>query len=124
MHLAEKGHEVTLIEMLDKLAPNAPPVHFYNLFKEAWEKQQNLKCIVKASCKSITPDGVTYTDAKGKERTIKAGSIVLAVGMKPKNDLALKFADAADRFFIIGDCNAAGNVQKAMRSAFDTASLL
>ena len=25
MHLAEKGHKVTLLEMLDMLAPNAPP---------------------------------------------------------------------------------------------------
>lgn len=124
MHLAQKGHEVTLIEMLDKLAPNAPPVHFYNLFKEAWEKQPNFKYILKARCKSIGADGVTYTDANGKEHTIKAGSVVLSVGMKPNNDLALKFADAADRFFIIGDCSAAGNVQKAMRSAFSTASLL
>ena len=84
----------------------------------------NLKCIVKAPCKSIGADEVTYTDADGKEHTVKAGSVVLAVGMKPNNNLALKFADAADRFFIIGDCNAAGNVQKAMRSAFSTASTL
>jgi 2,4-dienoyl-CoA reductase-like NADH-dependent reductase (Old Yellow Enzyme family)/thioredoxin reductase len=124
MHLAQKGHEVTLIEMLDKLAPNAPPVHFYNLFKEAWENQKNLKCIVKARCQSITADGVTYTDANGKEHTIKAGSVVIAAGQKPKNDLAMKFAGAADRFFVVGDCSAAGNVQKAMRSAFSTASLL
>jgi hypothetical protein len=38
--------------------------------------------------------------------------------MKPNNDLALKFHDAADRFYIIGDCNVPGNIQKAIRSGF------
>jgi len=79
---------------------------------------------VKARCQSIGANEVTYTDADGAEHAIEAGSVVIAVGMKPKNDLALKFAGAADRFFIIGDCNVAGNVQKAMRSAFSTASML
>ncbi|MFH1032542.1 MAG: FAD-dependent oxidoreductase [Chloroflexota bacterium] len=124
MHLAEKGHKVTLLEMQDTLAPTAPRTHFYSMFKAAWEKQPNLKCIVKARCKSITAKAVTYIDADGKEQTIEAGSVVIAAGMKPKNDLALKFTGAADRFFIIGDCNVAGNVQKAMRSAFSTASLM
>jgi hypothetical protein len=58
------------------------------------------------------------------EHSIEAGSVVIAVGMKPSNDLALKFHDTADRFYIIGDCNVPGNIQKAMRSAFSIASTL
>ena len=58
------------------------------------------------------------------EHSIEAGSVVIAVGMKPRNDLALEFHDAADRFYIIGDCNVPGNIQKAMRSAFSIASTL
>jgi len=124
MHLAEKGHKVTVLEMTDMLAPNAPPTHFYSMFKEAWEKLENFKYILQARCNGIGADKVTYIDADGTEHAIEAGSVVIAVGMKPKNDLALKFYGAADRFFIIGDCNVAGNVQKAMRSAFSTASML
>lgn len=124
MHLGEKGHKVTLLEMGDMLAPNAPPVHFYSMFREAWENQQNLTCIVNACCTGIGDNKVTYTDVEGTEHDIKAGSVVIAAGMKPMSDQALKFADAADRFFMIGDCSAAGNIQKAMRSAFSTASML
>jgi 2,4-dienoyl-CoA reductase-like NADH-dependent reductase (Old Yellow Enzyme family)/thioredoxin reductase len=124
MHLAEKGHNVTLLEVLDMLAPNAPPTHFYSMFREAWEKLPNFKYILKARCNGIKADKVTYIDDNGVEHAIEAGSVVISVGMKPKNDLALKFYGAADRFFIIGDCNVAGNVQKAMRSAFSTASML
>ncbi len=124
MHLAQKGHKVTVLEMLDMLAPTAPRTHYYTMFKAAWEAQPNLKCIVKACCESITANKVTYTDADGKKQTIEAGSVVIAAGMKPRNDLALKFVGAADRFFVIGDCNVAANVQKAMRSAFSIASML
>jgi thioredoxin reductase len=124
MHLAERGHKVTLLEMRDRLAPDAVPVHYYSLFQEAWEKLDNFKYILQARCNDIGAEKVSYLDTGGSEYTIKAGSVVIAVGMKPKNDLALGFYDAADRFFMIGDCNGAGNVQKCMRSAFATASQL
>jgi 2,4-dienoyl-CoA reductase-like NADH-dependent reductase (Old Yellow Enzyme family)/NADPH-dependent 2,4-dienoyl-CoA reductase/sulfur reductase-like enzyme len=124
MYLAEKGHKVTVLEMLDMLARDAVPIHYYSMFREAWENLENFKFILKARCNGIGPDKVTYVDSKGKEHSIKAGSVVIAVGMKPKNDLALKFYDAGDRFFMIGDCNRVGNVQKAMRSAFSTASMI
>ncbi len=124
MHLAEKGHRVTVLEMMDMLAPDAPPIHYYASFRKAWKKLENFKYILQARCNGIGKDKVTYIDANGKEHAIEAGSVVIAVGMKPKNDLALEFADAGDRFFIIGDCDRAGNIQKAMRSAFSTASML
>jgi NADPH-dependent 2,4-dienoyl-CoA reductase/sulfur reductase-like enzyme len=124
MHLVEKGHKVTVLEMGDMLAPNAPPIHYYSSFKEAWEKLPNFKSILKALCTGIENDKVTYEDAEGGKHTIKADSVVLSVGFKPKNDLAMKFYGVADRFYMIGDCSVAGNVQKAMRSAFSAASML
>jgi 2,4-dienoyl-CoA reductase-like NADH-dependent reductase (Old Yellow Enzyme family)/thioredoxin reductase len=124
MHLAQKGHEVTLLEMGDKLAPNAPKEHYYPLLKEAWEKQANLKCIVKACCESISAEKVTYLGADGKRHSIPAASVVIAVGMKPRNDLAQKFFGAADRCYLMGDCNVAGNIQTAMRSGYSTASMI
>src|SRR5208283_1345832 len=112
------------LEIGDRLAPNAPPVHFYNMFREAWEKQPNLSCVVNARCTGIGANGVTYTDAEGAQHAVETGSVVIAVGMKPINNLALEFYGAADRFFMIGDCDVVGNVQKAMRSAFSIASML
>ncbi len=124
MQLAEKGHQVTLLEMQDMLAPDAVPIHYYIMFKEAWEKLSNFKPIVNAKCTGISDKGVTYIDKKGTKHTVKADTVVIAAGMKAKSDLALKFYGTGDRFYIIGDCDKAGNVQKAMRSAFSTASML
>ncbi len=125
MHLAEKGHKVTLLEMLDILAPDMTTALFYrDTFMEALEKQKNLKYFLNARCTGISDKGVTYIGMDGKEHLIAAGSVVIAVGMKSKSDRALEFLEVADRFFMIGDCATVGNIQKVMRSAFSTASML
>jgi thioredoxin reductase len=85
---------------------------------------ENFKYILRARCNGIGADKVSYLDANGVEHKIKADNVVIAVGMKPKNDLALKFYGAGDKFYLVGDCNVAGNVQKAVRSAFGIASML
>jgi len=124
MHLAEKGHKVILLEMQDKLAPETAPMHYYSMFMEACHKQKNLSYILKARCTKIDKDKVSYTDADGAAHEIKAGSVVIAAGMRPRIDHAMAFSRAGNLFYIIGDCNKVGNVQKAMRSAFCIASMI
>jgi 2,4-dienoyl-CoA reductase-like NADH-dependent reductase (Old Yellow Enzyme family)/NADPH-dependent 2,4-dienoyl-CoA reductase/sulfur reductase-like enzyme len=124
MHLAETGHQVMVLEMQDGLALQSPPLHFYTMFKEAWEKLPNFKYALKARCTGIEAETVTYLDADNKAYRIKAGSVIVAVGMKPKIDQALRFYGSADQFHMIGDCNIVGTVQKAIRSAYSTASML
>ena len=124
IHLAEKGHRVTLLEMQDKLAPEATPVHFYSMFMEAVNKQKNLKYILNARCTRIDNNKVAYIDADGAGHEIRADSVVIAVGMKSMIDKAMELSPAGNSFYMIGDCNKAGNVQKAMRSAFSIASMI
>ncbi len=124
MHLAEKGHNVTVMEMTEMLARDTVPIHYYIMFKEAWEKLPNFTPIVNVRCTGISDKGVTYVDKNNKKHTVKADSVVIATGMKAKNDEAMKFYDAGGRFYMIGDCNDAGNIQHAMRSAFSTASMI
>lgn len=123
MHLAEMGHQVTVLEMGNIIAPNAPKVHFYAQMKTAWGKLDNLKFIIGGRCNLIAMDKLTYVDSSGAKQVIRAGNAVIAVGMKPKHDLALKFVGSADQVFMIGDCVAVGNIQRATRSAFSTASM-
>ena len=64
MHLAEKGHNVTVLEQAKVLAPTAQRVHFDTMYNEAWEKHKNCKAILEALCNGITDDGATYIDAR------------------------------------------------------------
>lgn len=124
MYLAEKGHRITLLEMQDRLAPEATPVHYYSMFMDAVKRQKDLKCIVNARCTGISKNKVAYATDDNVWYEIKAGSIVIAVGMKSRIDEAMRLSVAGDSFYTIGDCNRAGNIQKAMRSAFSIASMI
>jgi thioredoxin reductase len=92
--------------------------------KEAWDNTKNLTPILFARATAIGDGKVTYTDKDGKEQSIPADSVVIAVGYQPKNKLAMKFADAADRFFAIGDCEKVGSIQTVMRSAYSSACMI
>lgn len=124
MHIAEKGHNVTLLEEMDMLARDATPIHYRSMFEEEWEKLENFTYFLNARCTAISDKGVNYEDKDGGEHTIKADSVVIAIGMKPRSDKALELWDAGGRLYMIGDCNVVGNVQKSIRSAFSTTSTI
>lgn len=122
LHLAMSGHDVTLIEMQDRLAPDASITYRGVLVRQV-RSRDNLQHILKARCISIN-DEVIYTDAGGKEKRIQAGTVVIATGMKSRLDEAMALWNTADKFMMIGDCSEVGNVEKAMRSAFSAAIVL
>jgi 2,4-dienoyl-CoA reductase-like NADH-dependent reductase (Old Yellow Enzyme family)/thioredoxin reductase len=124
IHLAGKGHKVILLEMQDRLAPDTAPLHYYSMLMEACNKQKNLSYILNARCTEIGKDKVSYADANGIMHEVKAGSVVVAAGMKPRIDQVMRLSGAGNIFYMIGDCNKAGNVQKVMRSAFGIASMI
>ncbi|MEM3550955.1 MAG: FAD-dependent oxidoreductase, partial [Candidatus Bathyarchaeia archaeon] len=127
LHLAEKGRKVTILEMLDRLASEAAPLHYSLILLEAVEKQKNLKYILNARCTNIHEKTVTYVDRNNLEHKIEADTIVISVGMKPKTEetfkLTKELAEAGVKFYIVGDCaQTKGNIQKAIRSAYAAAA--
>jgi pyruvate/2-oxoglutarate dehydrogenase complex dihydrolipoamide dehydrogenase (E3) component len=129
MHLAEIGHTVTLLTEDSKLAPDA---NFVHLSRERWdmEKFKDFSYVTGAVVKEVSKDQVTYTDARGGEKSIPADTVVVYAGRKPRLDEALGFHGAAGRFFVIGDCSkdgdlvriCDGNVRTSQRTAFAAAS--
>ena len=124
LHLARKGHQVTLLEMGPILSPESVPVHFRSLFEQAWEHQDGFTYHLNARCTAISPEGVTYADAAGEECAVPAGTVILAAGMKARQEEAMAFLDGTVRTHMIGDCNKVGSVQTAMRAAFALANYL
>ena len=122
LHLALSGHEVTLIEMQDELAADAS-TSYRNELLQQMEANENLRYILNA-CGTGIGDKVTYTDADGAEQKLEAGTVVIAAGMKPRYDEAMALHDTGDRFVMVGDCSALGNVQKATRTAYSASIVL
>ena len=118
MNLAQKGHEVTVLEMTHMLAPESTAIHYYSMFKDAWEKLPGFHSVVKATVTAVEDDRVTYLDAEGVEHAIPCDSVVVSLGMKPLTDEALSFYGSADRFALVGDCRKSATVEQAMRSAY------
>jgi NADPH-dependent 2,4-dienoyl-CoA reductase/sulfur reductase-like enzyme len=124
MYLAGKGHHVTVLEMGPVLAPRAVRWHFFSALSDAWKRLPTFHFVLNARCTDVTEDGAVYRDADGKTQTVNAGSVVLATGMTAKQDFAMAFYGTGDRFFMVGDCREAGDIQRAIRTAFAAASML
>jgi 2,4-dienoyl-CoA reductase-like NADH-dependent reductase (Old Yellow Enzyme family)/NADPH-dependent 2,4-dienoyl-CoA reductase/sulfur reductase-like enzyme len=137
MYLCENGHNVTLLTRQKTIGHDCSKLHYITMafvgvdpvtgregMRPAWEQYENLKGITNVTTKKVEGNTVYYVDAAGKEASITADSVVLCGGMKPLTDEALSFADAADQFLLVGDCNGCGNLQKVNRQAFSRAMQL
>lgn len=124
LHFAQKGRNVTVIEMQGKLAADATPIHYRSLFEMEWEKEENFHYVLNATCSGIDPDGVRYVDADGAERKLPADTVILSVGMRPNSDEALALYDPSYVVRMVGDCVKGGNIQKVTRGAVGAAALV
>lgn len=132
LHLAKTGHEVTIVEMLDRLAAES-----YGMYREALLleiERVGMKVLTGARCTEITPAGVWVespraaqdsAEAKqrdsGKQRAsqwLEADAVVYALGMRPCETSELKKAAGAIPCVEIGDCVRPRRVEAAIREGF------
>lgn len=118
MNLAMKGHDVTVIEMTERLAPESTAIHYYSMFEEAWEALPSFHSVVNATVTHVDKNAVTYKDKEGQEHTLPCDSVVISLGMRAKTQEALSFYGSADRFALIGDAKKPATIQQAMRQAY------
>jgi NADPH-dependent 2,4-dienoyl-CoA reductase/sulfur reductase-like enzyme len=119
MYLAENGHAVTVLTGSKELIQPEGPHQVIDTYLDL----KNFNFLTEVTARGISDGKVTYADPKGIVKSIQADSVVIYTGFKSKMDEALKFADSADRFFTIGDCNAVGGMVRACtRTAFAAAS--
>jgi len=118
LDLAQKGKEVTVLEMLDAVAVDANIPHRAALMIEL-DKYLTLQTGTR--CTAITDKGVVCVDNKGNEKTFEADSVIIAVGMKSLSDEAEEMRDLAPDFFRIGDCLKPRKILHAVRAGYDAA---
>ncbi len=118
VHYGIQGKQVTVLEMKEKLAPDA-----MRTYQEELEGQVRDHCQALTGVKvvEITADGVLCLDADGTQHSIPADTVLLAVGMRSLRAQAEAFRGCAESFRKIGDCDKVGNVKTVTRAAFDAA---
>ncbi|OGO24956.1 MAG: hypothetical protein A2144_08855, partial [Chloroflexi bacterium RBG_16_50_9] len=115
LHLADKGHEVTIVEMQNRLAPEAYGLALTATIRQI-EKASNIVVKTGMKCIEISDKGVKVENSSGKEEVIKGDTIVYSLGMNARRSETERLRAAAGKatVFEAGDCVRGANVYEAV----------
>ncbi len=121
LHLAATGHEVTIVEMLDRIAPETFSMPRAALLDEM--DRLGIRQLLGHKCTEILKNGVKVVNNEGEEALLEADTICYSVGMKSDMEAVASLKQAAGDVpvFEIGDCKAVGKVANATESAYRAA---
>lgn len=112
--LAEYGNDVTIVDMLDKVAPLTPKRPRENLLNHL--KQLGVQLQLNSKVLKINQDGIDYENNQ-QINTLKGyDAVVLAFGSKANNELYNQIKDYKN-IHVIGDASKAGDAKKAIYEA-------
>lgn len=114
LHLAQTGHDVQIIEMMDEVARDALPSHREALLPRM-DKMLKYECGLKVT--QVRDNGVTVEDKEGNIKEFEADTVVYAIGMRAKKDLVNQLRPASPWFVPIGDCKKPAKVLNAVQDA-------
>ena len=133
LHLAETGHEVTVIEMAPEIAAETTAAHRralkvrMGLYPEEAGQQYVHNDVVpptlatSTKCKEITAQGVIAVTPDGTEKLFEADTVICALGLRPKTALVDELRATKHNFIPIGDCVKTQQVTQAVRAGYDAA---
>ena len=119
--LGRMGKQITVLNMTSKLAESATPIHYYNMFRDEWEKLDTVKTEVDATVTEIQSNAVIY-EKGGAKHSVTCDNVLVTVGMTPRREEALALGVAGMKTHIIGDCDKIGNLLKLNKRAFGETS--
>lgn len=113
--LAWEGHDVSIVEMKDGLAKDAPYIHWRHLISKL---EESVHAYCSAKVLSIEENGVKILDAQGQEQLLEADTVLVAAGMRATWDQYSDWHDLAEEVIPIGDCRKASKILEAMRTGY------
>ena len=120
--LADRGHEVILIELLDRLASETKAMQCDAIIDQV-SKRKNIKARTGLKCVEIAPAFVKVQDSSGKIEVIPGDAVVYSLGMNAKRPEAESLRAAAGKadVYEAGDCLSAAHVYEAITEGFAAA---
>ena len=121
LHLAATGHEVTIVEMLDRIASETFAMPRAALLDEM--EKRGIRQLLGHRCVGIHPNCVIVVGYGGDESFLEADTICYSVGMEACGGMiaSLRAAAGGVPVFEVGDCACVGKVANATESAFKAA---
>jgi pyruvate/2-oxoglutarate dehydrogenase complex dihydrolipoamide dehydrogenase (E3) component len=104
LFLAKAGHEVTIVEMLDAIAPEANWMHKEGMM-QAFAKTPDLHIQTGRRITAIENAKLVHTlDSHGTEHILAADSVIYALGLRSNMDAYNRLLYAAPQVIPVGDC--------------------
>jgi 2-enoate reductase len=111
-HLAEAGHDVTLIELLPQLMTDQPIANvkmaLYQLLAD-----HGVRCFTNNQVTQIDAHTVEVRGPEGG-RTLPADAVVIATGLQPNATLRETLRLGCAEVHIVGDCASLGHIREAV----------
>ena len=119
LDLARKGHQVTVVEMTDRLASDDHNRHRNSLLT-LLAAEESLTTITEAVCTEVTENGIVY-EKDGQSVVLEVDTVILAAGLRARQELAEQFRFCTIDYVPLGDCVTVGNVKGAIHTAYQAA---
>lgn len=120
--LSQHGRQVTIVEMLDDLQPNAA-AHVQQHAAEIMRVNKIGK-MVKSKVTEITDEGVKVQPKDGEAVIVPADTVIYSVGYRSDDSLYQKFARSGMEVYNIGDSDCVSHVYNAVHSAYNLVNRL
>ena len=119
--LAERKHDVTIIEMLGEIASDMGPYNKrWTLFRL---NNKGVKILTNAKLTEILESEVIL-ERDGKGKILPADTVVLALGAIPDKGLLEKLVGKNIPLYIVGDCAGVGDALSAIHEGFKVGNLI
>ncbi len=112
--LADKGKKVSIIEMLDEIAPKVPPASRNHLLTKLDELRVNI--ITNTYTEAIFENHIEIINKKLKEQKIETDNIIIATGYKPNKSFINQIKEIISEVHVIGDCMMPASIFEAVHS--------
>ena len=116
LFLAEHGHNVTIIEMQDTIAPEANWMHREGMMQSF--AKAPITCLTGLRVSKVEPNAVTALDRDDNPVVIPVDSVVYAMGMRPNTATVEALRDTVIDVIPVGDCVKARKARQAMEEGF------
>ena len=116
LHLAQKGKEVTIVELQDNIGRDMYTVNRMHLVKLV--SDSGIRLLTQSKVLEITDKGILFSHQNGRQESLEADTIVVSVGMKPRHDLAEKLSGQDLEVYAIGDCTEPRKLINAIREGY------